>query len=578
MIKVSIVLVLGLAAESAFRRHSASVRHWILSCTLACAVLAPALGYVVPHWTVPVDISWLGGRAQDSAFIFGDTGDDGRAAARAAGDVAGGSALSWTSASVIGAAWLVGAIAGLVFLVVGLGRLAFFVSSARPVCSGPWCDALADLAGRSVLMPVRLLQSSHPALLFTWGFRRPAVVLPEGAPAWPPERIRAVLGHELAHVRRRDWAVQMAAGLVRCAYWFNPLIWLACHRLRQAGEQACDDAVLNAGMAASDYAAHVLEVARMFSQAQRRLPLPVVAMVRPSRFERRVRAMLDSRIDRSPISRRAGLAIVAALVLATIPLAGLAVQAAPAPRAAASVALGSVATTPAPERVAPPQAAPASVTSLSGTVLDASGRAMPDVVVDVVRVDASGGPKPQIRTGTDGSFQVTGLPPGEYEIASSKPGFKKNVLRVSLKPAVPSAVKVIMQLGSLSETIVVTAGSASSPAPGAAGRRVADYTPRPDPCDSSPAGGCVTPPLKLVDVKPVYPSVLAAKKATADVVIKATLQKDGLLGDFRPEAGPDPAFVEAVLEAIRQWKFTPARLNGVPQECQVTVTVKFVAG
>ena len=167
--------------------------------------------------------------------------------------------------------------------------------------------------------------------------------------------------------------------------------------------------------------------------------------------------------------------------------------------------------------------------------------------------------------------------PASTEVASLRPGFKKNVLRVSLGPGAPRTLKVVMQLGSLSETITVAAGPAVSPAPGAAARRAADDTPRPDPCDNSPVGGCVTPPRKLVDVRPAYPPVLAAKKSTADVVVRATLRTDGLLGGFQPEAGPDPGFVEAALEAIRQWRFTPAKLNGVPQECQVTVTIKFVA-
>jgi TonB family protein len=288
--------------------------------------------------------------------------------------------------------------------------------------------------------------------------------------------------------------------------------------------------------------------------------------------------MLNSRIDHSPVSRRSALAIVAALALATVPIAGLTARSTSIPPADASIAQAQTAAPPAPELAPWQQAAPAPATSLSGTVLDASGKTMPDVVVDIVRVDAPDGPKPQIRTGADGRFQITGLPPGEYEIASSRRGFKKNLLRVSLGPGAPRTLQVVMQLGSLSETITVAAGPAGSPAPSQAVSRAADETPRPDPCDNSPVGGCVTPPRKLVNVMPAYPSALAAKKATADVVVKATLRTDGLLGGFQPEAGPDPAFVEAVLGAIRQWKFTPAKLNGVPQECQVTVTVNFVAG
>jgi TonB family protein len=265
-------------------------------------------------------------------------------------------------------------------------------------------------------------------------------------------------------------------------------------------------------------------------------------------------------------------------VLATIPLAGLAARSAPIPSAGASPEQALSSAPPAPEAAPWRQAGAASATSLSGTVLDASGKTMPDVVVDVVRVEAPGGPKPQLRTGADGRFQVNGLPPGEYEVAGTRPGFKKIVLRASLKPGAPTTLNVVMQIGSLSETITVAAGSATGSASGAATRRVADETPRPDPCDNSPAGGCVTPPRKLVDVRPAYPAALAAKKTTADVVVRATLRTDGLLGDFQPEAGPDAAFVEAVLGAIRQWKFTPVKLNGVPQECQVTVTVRFVAG
>ena len=40
--------------------------------------------------------------------------------------------------------------------------------------------------------------------------------------------MRIVLGHELAHIRRYDWLMHLAAALLRAAYWFNPLVWIAC--------------------------------------------------------------------------------------------------------------------------------------------------------------------------------------------------------------------------------------------------------------------------------------------------------------------------------------------------------------
>ena len=93
-----------------------------------------------------------------------------------------------------------------------------------------------------------LLQSDHPALLVTWGLVWPKVILPRAAREWSRDRVRIVLCHELAHIRRGDWILQIAAQLVRCVYWFNPLVWMACARLRLESEQACDDRVLNLGV------------------------------------------------------------------------------------------------------------------------------------------------------------------------------------------------------------------------------------------------------------------------------------------------------------------------------------------
>ena len=92
---------------------------------------------------------------------------------------------------------------------------------------------------------VALLQTHASDLLATWGLLRPSVLLPAHAREWSDDRIRIVLCHELAHIRRNDWFVQIAAEALRSLFWFNPLIWIACTRLRRESEQACDDVVLD---------------------------------------------------------------------------------------------------------------------------------------------------------------------------------------------------------------------------------------------------------------------------------------------------------------------------------------------
>jgi beta-lactamase regulating signal transducer with metallopeptidase domain len=61
--------------------------------------------------------------------------------------------------------------------------------------------------------------------------------LPLDAEQWSADRRRAVLAHELAHVQRRDWLVQILAAVVCTVYWFHRLSWFAYRRLREESEQ-----------------------------------------------------------------------------------------------------------------------------------------------------------------------------------------------------------------------------------------------------------------------------------------------------------------------------------------------------
>lgn len=577
MIKATIVVLMGLVASGVLRRRSAATRHWVLAWTLACAAVVPGLEYVAPSWQVPSSLGWLASPVSESRLVFGDDSGRDRASARAMASGPATLAPSPWRLSPFRWIWFGGMALNLLMVAVGLARLNRIVSRAAPVRQGPWARALVDVAGGRPRAPVRLLAGPHAALLFTWGLFRPAVVLPATAATWPDERIRVVLLHELAHVRRRDWAIQLLAELFRCVYWFNPLVWLACWRLRLASEQACDDAVLSAGMGAPEYASHLLDVARLFRNARRPPALPALTIVGTSGFERRVAAMLRSDVHRSPVTRPFGLATATVLVCLTIPVAGLTL--APPPEATATPVAEAGAATARVPSASTPQAPAAAQTVLGGTIKDPAGKTMPDVVVDVTPLTAPGGPKPQLRTGPEGRFEVKELPAGEYEVACTRRGFRKNLIRVVLKPHAPVELAIAMQIGSLSETINVVSDRVavppvSNPSPVRVNPRAAVQV-GPDPCANSPVGGCLTPPLKLVDVKPLYPAQLAASGAAATVVVKATLGVDGRLKNFEPEAGPDKAFVSAVLDAVRQWEFTSVRLNGVPQECQVTVTVNF---
>ncbi|MFL5383797.1 MAG: M56 family metallopeptidase [Longimicrobiaceae bacterium] len=299
-------LLLGGAAVAAhaLRRGSAAARHLVWSLALGAAMALPALALVVPGWK-PGFLAVL--RPSPGAWGM----EAGAAAAVPALSLATVAALVWAAGAAV-------VLARLALALRAAGRLARHAE----VVEDPAWTGLLERLGRAMEIgrPVALLRSDEAAMPLTWGALRPSILLPAEADAWPEERRRVVLMHELAHVARRDCLVQTLAAVCCAAYWFHPGAWWAARKMREEREQACDDRVLAAGARASDYAGHLLDVARAC-----RTPLcaAAIAMAAPSQLEGRVRAVLEPRRDRRAVTRRTGAVCAGAVLLAIAPLAAV---------------------------------------------------------------------------------------------------------------------------------------------------------------------------------------------------------------------------------------------------------------
>ena len=216
--------------------------------------------------------------------------------------------------------WLFGFVMVAVAFAVGVLRTHVLACQAAPagVLLGEEAEVLA--AGLGIARDVRVVTWDGPAMPMTWGAIRPVVLLPHAAHEWPAMRRREVLTHELAHVERGDYAARLLAALVCAIHWFNPLAWMAARRLRDEQELACDDVVLAGGAEPSDYAAHLLAVARSFRVPSLAVGNATVAMARPSQLSDRLLAMLDGSRRHAPAPRTMRLAWVFALLF-TLPLA-----------------------------------------------------------------------------------------------------------------------------------------------------------------------------------------------------------------------------------------------------------------
>jgi TonB family protein len=87
-------------------------------------------------------------------------------------------------------------------------------------------------------------------------------------------------------------------------------------------------------------------------------------------------------------------------------------------------------------------------------------------------------------------------------------------------------------------------------------------------------GGQIKPPVKIKDVKPVYPAIAQSARVAGAVTIEATIGPDGKVIDAKVVRSI-PLLDQAALDAVRQWEYTPTLLNGVPVPVLVTVTINF---
>lgn len=96
----------------------------------------------------------------------------------------------------------------------------------------------------------------------------------------------------------------------------------------------------------------------------------------------------------------------------------------------------------------------------------------------------------------------------------------------------------------------------------------------PAPPQAVQPGGQVEIPVKIVDVPPVYPAIARQAHVSGVVIIEAVIDVDGRVRAARVLRSV-PFLDQAAVEAVRQWRYRPTLLDGVPVAVVLTVTVDF---
>jgi TonB family protein len=211
-------------------------------------------------------------------------------------------------------AWLLpmlvaGVCLGLLRLAVGFLRLSHYRRAALRMATLP--AALREALALVRVAPAFFL-SDRVGSPVTFGWLKPAIIFPRRFERMEESHQRAIACHELLHVARCDWLVNLCEEFILTFFWFHPAIWWVMRSIRLAREQVVDCQVVALTGARKPYLHALLEIAT----ARRVMPVPAPLFLVESQLARRV-ASLVKEVRMSKPRLIASLVIALAVLAAT---------------------------------------------------------------------------------------------------------------------------------------------------------------------------------------------------------------------------------------------------------------------
>jgi beta-lactamase regulating signal transducer with metallopeptidase domain len=244
----AIALVLGLAL-SLIGRRAARLRYALACATLLTLAVAPVVTAALlvrsgPSAVQAAPTAWMpvpaaqADRVTETISRYSSTPAE---RVRASLDLR--AALPW-----LVTVWAAGVICCATRLVGGCFAVRRLVRLAEVAPNAPWTSIVRKVSGRLALgRTVRVLQCARIEVPMVIGTVRPLLLVPAcGLSGLPPDQIEAIIAHELAHIRRHDYLVNLLQSVVETLLFYHPAVWWVSHVIRMEREHCCDDLAVSA--------------------------------------------------------------------------------------------------------------------------------------------------------------------------------------------------------------------------------------------------------------------------------------------------------------------------------------------
>jgi TonB family protein len=431
---------------------------------------------------------------------------------------------------VIAVIWAAGAMAVIGFAIAQSVQLRQILVASEPA-SPAVADRVADLSRKLGLRrapPTVQVEDRVPPML--WAFLASVrLILPSELLArLDADQTDTLLAHELAHLSRRDHWVRHVELAALALFWWNPVAWWATGRVRRAQELCCDQRVaeLLPGHRRS-YADTLVETARFLSGRQLPLGSPARAMADVSQMKGRIQMIMttDRVRDLSLTSRIAAAAILVAVLALTPVLTA---------RPDEPMELGR----------------PISLSLENADLLDVLATFAEISAVEIL-----------VESGISGTVTAT-----FDEVPWDQALF--TVIEGQGLAWERAGDRIIVRRAE-GEGLVPVRPAPGEPSTRLAGRldgvEVFRYV----------ADGTISEPVVLDKIPPKYPPDAREAGTQGVVVADLVIDETGTVRDVLIKESPSDNLSAAAIEALEQWRFAPATMDGDPVAVRYIVTLKF---
>jgi TonB family protein len=385
-----------------------------------------------------------------------------------------------------------------------------------------------------------ILWSSEVRHPVTFGVFRPVVLLPAAIKAIDLPAQRAIVAHELHHVRRRDWSWVIAEEVVRSVFWFHPAMWWLVSRVQLARETVVDELSILSTNARRTY----LDTLLAFADDTGLVSSPAFS-ARRHLFHRvmllsKEGGMSSIRIAITSCALAVALAAGSWSAVSAFPLYGAAAQDQAPPRDPISA--------------------------------DAQARRAQEFWEKAAK-DTSLTPAQKLDT------VLKGIAAADRALAANPYHrdaliWKSTLLRLQALDADPADRVKLVNDAEVLRKVAMALSEPRQPGGNVMAFMPEEYKRVVDELMPVRMGGEIKPPKKIYDVKPLYPPTAQVERVQGVVIVETVLDATGRIAAARVLRSI-PLLDEAALEAVRQWQFEPPLVDGQPRAVLMTTTVNF---